>query len=103
MQNNEIELIPNIRWNDERTYLFCFDGVEKNKTVAIGTHGCIKKTLDKKYFRQGLAELVKRLSPKNIIVYGAVPDDIFKEYKNIGINIIAFESEFSKSRRQVTV
>ena len=102
MQQNGIEIIPNIRFNDERTYEFCFDGIEKNKTVAVGTHGCIKHKEDKEYFKNGLAELVKRLSPKNIIVYGSAPDDIFKKYTDMGIAIIAFESEFSKSRKRVT-
>jgi len=101
LQSEGIELIPNVRWNDERTYLFCFDGVEKEKTVAIGTHGCIKKKDDKEYFKKGLAQMVKMLSPQNIIVYGAAPDAIFKPYKDMGINIIPFESDFSKSRKQV--
>ena len=100
-QNNGIEVIPNVRFNDERTYDFCFDGIEKFKTIAVGTHGCIKSRVDKDYFKKGLAELVKRLSPKTIIVYGATPDDIFKVYKDAGIEIISFESEFSKSRKQV--
>lgn len=101
LQNNGIEVIPNIRFNDERTYDFCFDGIEKFKTIAVGTHGCIKSRVDKDYFKKGLAELVKRLSPKIIIVYGATPDDIFKVYKDARIEIISFESEFSKSRKQV--
>ncbi|MDP4118737.1 MAG: DUF4417 domain-containing protein [Bacillota bacterium] len=101
-QNNGIEIIPNVRFNDERTYLFCFSGIEKNKTVAVGTHGCIRLKDDKEYFKKGLVQLVKKLSPKTIIVYGAVPDNIFKQYKDKGINIIHFESEFSKSRKQVT-
>ncbi|MDP4119239.1 MAG: DUF4417 domain-containing protein [Bacillota bacterium] len=102
LQNNGIEIIPNVRFNDERTYLFCFDGIEKNKTVAVGTHGCLKLKEDKAYFETGLAELVKRLSPKNIIVYGAAPNSIFKSYKGAGINIIRFESEFSKFRKQTS-
>ncbi len=101
-QKNGIEIIPNIRWNDERAYLFCFDGIEKEKTIAVGTHGCIKRKSDRAYFKKGLYELVNKLSPKNIIVYGAVPDEIFKPYKDMGINIVSFESEFSKSRKQVT-
>lgn len=101
LQNNGIEVIPNVRFNDERTYNFCFDGIEKFRTIAVGTHGCIKSRVDKDYFKKGLAELVKRLSPKTIIVYGAAPDDIFKVYKDAGIEIISFESEFSKSRKQV--
>lgn len=101
-QLNGIEVIPNIRFNDERTYEFCFNAVEKNKTVAVGTHGCIKRIEDKEYFIKGLEELVKQLSPKTIIVYGAAPDEIFKKYTDMGIDIIPFESEFSKARKQVT-
>ena len=102
LQNNGIDIIPNVRFGDERTFSFCFDGIEENKTVAVGTHGCIKRKEDKIFFKIGLARMVQRLSPKTIIVYGSVPDSIFKPYKDMGINIIAFESEFSKSRKQVT-
>jgi hypothetical protein len=101
LQDNGVQIIPNVRFNDERTYEFCFCGIEKYSTVAVGTHGCIKKNIDKNYFKCGLLELVKRLSPQNIIVYGAAPDDIFKQYRDMGINIIVFESEFSKSRKPV--
>lgn len=102
LQNNGVEVIPNVRFGDERTFSFCFDGIEENKTVAVGTHGCIKRKEDKIFFKIGLARMVQRLSPKTIIVYGSAPDSIFKPYKDMGINIIAFESEFSKSRKQVT-
>ena len=102
LQNNGIQVIPNVRFGDERTFSFCFDGIEENKTVAVGTHGCIKRKEDKIFFEIGLAKMVQRLSPKTIIVYGSAPDTIFKPYKDMGINIIAFESEFSKSRKQVT-
>lgn len=102
LQSNGVEIIPNVRFNDERTYEFCFDGIETGKTVAIGTHGCLKTREDKLFFKIGLAVLVSRLSPKNIIVYGTAPDSIFKLYRDSGINIIASESEFSKSRKQVT-
>ena len=102
LQNNGVEVIPNVRFGDERTFSFCFDGVEENKTVAVGTHGCIKRKEDKIFFKIGLARMVQKLSPKTIIVYGSAPDSIFKPYKDMGINIIAFESEFSKARKQVT-
>ena len=91
------------KWGDERTFSFCFDGIEENKTVAVGTHGCIKRKEDKIFFKIGLAQMVQRLLPKTIIVYGRAPDDIFKPYKDMGINIIVFESQFSKSRKQVDV
>lgn len=102
LQSNGIEVIPNVRFNDIRTFAFCFDGIEKNKTVAIGTHGCIKQKTDKEYFKAGLAELIHRLSPQNLVIYGHTPEEMFREYANNGINIISFDSEFAKSRKQVT-
>ncbi len=101
LQGNGVEIIPNVRFNDERTYDFCFDGIEKNKTVAIGTHGCLKSKEDKLYFELGLAVLVSKLTPKNIIVYGTAPEEIFSIYREKGINIIHFESEFALSRKAV--
>lgn len=102
LQDNGIEVIPNVRFNDERTYEFCFDGIERGKTVAVGTHGCIKRKEDKQIFQAGFQELVNHLTPKTVIVYGAAPKDIFGKYKEKGIKIIPFASEFSKSRKQVT-
>lgn len=52
LQNEGIEVIPNVRFADERSYQFCFDGVEKNSTVAIGTYGCIKKIIDRNYLKK---------------------------------------------------
>ena len=103
LQENGIEIIPNVRFNDVRTYSFCFDGIEKGKTVAISTHGCIQHKEDRLYFKSGLAMLVKKLDPQTIIVYGQTPDDIFKEYIDKGIKIIPFASQILKCREQVTI
>lgn len=103
LNSNGVSVIPNVRFNDIRTYLFCFDGIEPDKTIALGSHGCIKGKSDKEFFKKGLAETVSRLKPKNIVVYGATPDNIFKPFKDMGINIISFESEFSKSRRKSVI
>lgn len=99
--NNGIEVIPNIRTADERSFAFCFDGIEKHKTIAVGTHGCIKQKRDWLYFELGLKKLVEVLTPKTIIVYGAAPDMLFGKYKDMGVDIICFESEFAVSRKQV--
>ena len=101
LQNEGIEVIPNVRFADERSYSFCFDGVEKNSTVAIGTHGCIKKLTERAYFEKGLAERVKQLQPKTIIVYGAVPAPIFGKYREMGIRTIQFDSEYAVSHKVV--
>ena len=102
LQSEGIEVIPNVRFADERTYSFCFNGIEKQSTVAIGTHGCIKKLTDRAYFEKGLAEMINQLQPHTIIVYGAAPDNIFGKYKEMGITIIQFDSEFADIHKVVS-
>ena len=37
IQNNGIEIIPNVRFGDERTFSFCFDGVEEKNYCSRHT------------------------------------------------------------------
>lgn len=97
---NGIEVIPNVRFADNRSYSFCFDGVERNSTVCIGTLGCLKRKTERAIFQEGLAEMVIRLQPQTIIVYGAAPSEIFDNYRNMGIRIIVFESECTSSHNK---
>lgn len=46
--------------------------------------------------------MVKQLQPKTIIVYGAAPDLIFKKYKEMGIQIIQFESDYATTHKVVS-
>ena len=100
LQDNNIEVIPNVRWGDKRTFKLSTLGVEKNKTIAVGTHGCIKTLDGKKMFIAGFDYAVNVLKPKNIIVYGRMPDKIFCLARMHGINLIPFESEFSLSHKK---
>jgi hypothetical protein len=97
---NGITVIPNVRWGDERTYDFCFDGLPTESVVAVGSHGCVKTILDKKYFLKGFMTMLERISPKTIIVYGAVNDDIFPPLIThiSNVEIKSFKSEFALSR-----
>jgi len=88
LQQNGLNVIPNVRWGDERTYAFCFDGIPKYSPVAISTNGCIRNDLDRQYFKAGLRKMVAVLMPSVIINYSYTPDDIFKPYKKAGIEIV---------------
>ena len=95
LQKNGVRVIPNIRFGDERTYGFCCAGIERGGTIAIGSHGCIKGREDRRYFKQGLSAVMDILCPQRLIVYGSAPDDIFSVYRERGIPILQFDSEFS--------
>jgi len=84
-----IYTIPNIRWGDERTYTtevfdekVAFLGVDKHSIVSIGTYGQIRGKEDKRYFREGLLAMLDELDPEVVLVYGPMPDSIFKDVKD---------------------
>ena len=88
-----LEVINNVRWGTQETYQYCFDGIEKNSIVAIGTvGGSPRKLVDRKRFEDGLAEMVKRLSPHTILVYGSSNYACFKLLEEKGIKILSFKS-----------
>lgn len=80
MQSQGLYVIPNVRWSERRSFDYCFDGLESGGIYCISTHGCIKSKEDRYYFKQGLDELIKRLEPKTILVYGAMPKNVFGNY-----------------------
>jgi len=97
LQKNGVTVIPNLRYGDKRTYKICCDGLSKGGVIAVGSHGTIKNKEDRRIFVEGLSFIVNYLRPDTIVVYGNTPDDIFSNYKNQGIKIIQFDSEFSKA------
>ena len=87
LQDNGVDVIPNVVWGLENTYDFCFDGIPKGGTVAISTNGCIKDKTSRYYFKKGLGKMIEVVSPKTIVVYSYMPNDIFQEYKSRYANI----------------
>lgn len=41
LQQNGIHIVPNVRWSDERSYGFAFEGLPQGGSFAISTNGCI--------------------------------------------------------------
>lgn len=77
LQKNGIPVIPTIRWSDESSFEYCFNGIPKHYIVAISTHGCIKTNEQKEMFRKGLIKMLEILEPIDVIVYGYMPRKIF--------------------------
>lgn len=83
---------------DSRSYEFCFEGLEKEGSYAIGSYGQIKRNSNRYYFKKGLEEFFKRLNSQIVYVYGTIPDSIFGNYRN-ETNLISIEPYTSKIHR----
>ena len=98
-------VIPNIRWGDERTYTTCelpekiaFLGAPKHSIVSIGTFGCIRSAENKYYFKAGLEAMLIELEPVVVLVYGRMPDSIFKDYAG-STQFIQYDDWTTRKRR----
>ena len=57
--------------------------------IAIGSLGCLKNLEERQFFVQGLEEGIKVLTPKNLIVHGALPKKFFGKCEHV-TNILHF-------------
>ncbi len=83
-QEKGIYVVPNVRWGDERSYTTCvlperfaFLGLPHHSILSIGSYGACKTKDEKYHMRYGLMAMLDELQPEVVLVYGAMPDDIF--------------------------
>ena len=84
-QRNGITVIPTISWAEPETFQFCFDGIPKGSIVAVSTIGVKRAEESFKVWKDGMNEMIKRIEPSHIIVYGGkvefdYPEDIEIKY-----------------------
>ena len=91
---NGIPVINNVRWGNSNTWGYCYDGVDMHSVIAIGSSASNPRLLDNRpLFEEGLIELIHRLKPTTIIVYGSVSNSFFEIIRNEGVQVIAFSSQ----------
>lgn len=72
MLQHGITAIPTIGWSTPATYPFAFAGITPGSTVAISTVG-IGDPHAKALFTAGYTEMLARLQPATVLVYGRHP------------------------------
>ena len=88
-QEQGLTVIPTISWGQYSTYSFCFDGIEKDSIVAVGTVGCKR---EKNLFLKGYDVMLDRIQPEAIICFG-------KPFKEMRGNLIVID--YLNSRKVV--
>lgn len=79
-QENGLDVIPDVVWGDKESFDFCFLGIPKKSTVAVSTVGVKRdaewNNTDGSLFLDGYNEMLNRLDPTTIILYGSEVDGL---------------------------
>lgn len=65
-QSKGLKVIPTVSWGDERSFDFCFDGIEEGAIVAVCTYYRENCEDD---FMLGYNEMIKRIKPSVVLCY----------------------------------
>ena len=94
-QRMGILVIPTVSWCEEATFDFCFDGLPENATLSISTIGVKKEDYNFGLWKAGVDEMIKRLKPKTLLIYGGAVD-----YDYGDIKVIYFENKVTERMKQ---
>lgn len=76
LQQHGVKILPAPSWAATPSFDFCFDGYSKGGAVLISTIGVLGDERSRMYFILGFKEMLMRLSPDAIVLYGGVNDEI---------------------------
>lgn len=91
-QSKGIKVIPTISWAEKETFEFCFLGIESKSVVAVSTIGVKTNDYSLKIWKDGMDEMIKRIKPSAIIVYGGK-----LEYDYNNIKVYYFENKVTEN------
>lgn len=94
-QSQGIKVIPTLSWAEEETFQFCFEGIPQGSIVSISTIGVKRNEEALKIWEQGVDELIKRIKPSTILIYGGKLD-----YDYGDIEVIYYENEVTERMKR---
>ncbi len=78
-QLRQFKVIPTLRWISISDLDFVLEGLQKHSVVAVGALGNYRDLKLRAIFEGGLNEIVDRLSPKAILVYGSIRPEFHQQ------------------------
>ena len=72
-QSKGIKVIPTIAWSDEKSFDFCFLGVEQRSYVAVSTVGIMRNKEAHMPFYKGYMKMLETINPSLVLCYGDKP------------------------------
>ena len=91
-QNQGINVIPTISWAEPETFEFCFQGIPKGSIVSVSTIGVKQNSEALAIWEEGMREMINRIEPSAILVYGGKLDFDYGDIK-----VIYFDNKVTKN------
>ena len=91
-QNQGIRVIPTISWAEPETFEFCFQGIPKGSIVSVSTIGVKQSAEALQIWENGMREMINRIEPSAILVYGGELDFDYGDIK-----VIYFDNKVTKN------
>jgi hypothetical protein len=70
-----VRVIPTVSWSTVDSYPFAFAGIAPGSVVAVSTVGTVREATARDLFAAGYAEMLSRLRPSMVLVYGQPPTE----------------------------
>lgn len=70
-----VTVVPTVSWSTPESYAFAFAGIEPGGVVAVSTVGTRRDPDARALFADGYMEMVRRLRPHTVLVYGKPPTE----------------------------
>ncbi len=71
LQTNGISIVPVVEWAECSDLEWCLDGLPLHSTLAIGTYGSQKGSMNKYGLIKGVEKICRTLYPKRLVIYGS--------------------------------
>lgn len=97
--NNNILTIPNIRTGSNYISQEFYKAIPRNVLVAVGTHGFIKNNTQRYEWYYCLREIIEKLNPTGIIVFGTLRGKLFDRIKEM-VPIYQYDSWADKKYKK---
>lgn len=98
-QEMGVNVLIDVRWADKSTWNYCFSGIEKHTPVILNTVGT-KLRANRQMFIDGFYEMLKRIEPSKLYVYGEYMPVKFEGYFD---KVTYFDSFGVKQRAKIKI
>lgn len=71
LQERGFKVMSTIKWAMSNSFDVCFSGYEKGGSVIVSTIGVMRDERSRYYFERGFTEMLKRISPDSVGLYGS--------------------------------